>query len=177
MRCISGQSQGSRSMRKRWLRAFALLSVACVNTAWLPASSASPMPVDSIAPKDKEMPGTGRLGGTHRSEAPLVRFGKVVVGDGIPAEVVRRILRQNYGRFRLCYEAGLKRNAELRGSVALRFVIEVNGSLSNVSAEGSTVPDREVVGCVVKAVRGLSFPKPEGAKVSVFSELQLFPPS
>jgi hypothetical protein len=181
MRFISGQTQGARRSGKRWSRAFALLSIACMETASIEASRASPMPLDSIAPKDKEMPapvptpGKGRLGGTHRTKAPIVRFGKVVVGDGMSAELVRRVVRQNYGRYRLCYEAGLKRNPKLQGSVSLRFVIELDSRVSSVSAEGSALSDSEVVQCCVKASTGFSFPRPEREKVNVFFELLLFP--
>ena len=41
----------------------------------------------------------------------------------IPAEVIQRIVRQNFGRFRLCYENGLRNNPNLQGRVAVSFVI------------------------------------------------------
>ena len=62
--------------------------------------------------------GHGRLLGGHRSKAPpAIRIGKSVVSGRLPPEVIQRIVRQNYGRFRMCYEQGLARNPNLEGRV------------------------------------------------------------
>ena len=88
-----------------------------------------------------------------------------------------RVVRQNFGRFRLCYEKGLARNAALAGRVELRFVIERDGSVSRaVSGAGSDLPDPEVVGCVTNGLNGVSFPLPEGGPVSVVFPI-LFEPA
>jgi hypothetical protein len=61
--------------------------------------------------------GHGRLGGTHKAKAPKVRMGATSVSGRLPPEVIQRIVRQNYGRLRLCYEAGLRSNPSLQGRV------------------------------------------------------------
>jgi tetratricopeptide (TPR) repeat protein len=76
-------------------------------------------------------------------------------------------VRQNFGRFRLCYEEGLKRNPNLEGRVSARFVIGRDGSVQNASNGGSDIPDSGVVSCVLAAFPGLSFPQPEGGIVTV----------
>lgn len=119
--------------------------------------------------------GHGRLGGTHRAKAPRVRMGVTQVSGRLPGEVIRRIVRQNFGRFRLCYEQGLGRNPNLEGRVTVRFVIGRDGAVSNVSNGGSDLPDSSVVSCVVKAFYGLSFPKPEGGIVTVQYPILLQP--
>jgi hypothetical protein len=119
--------------------------------------------------------GHGRLGGSHRTATPQVRMGDTKVSGRLPPEVIRRIVRQNYGRFRLCYEQGLGRNPNLEGRVTVRFVIGRDGAVSNVSNGGSDLPDSNVVGCVVKAFYGLSFPKPEGGIVTVSYPIMLQP--
>jgi hypothetical protein len=119
--------------------------------------------------------GHGRLGGSHRTKAPQVRMGTTQVSGRLPPEVIRRIVRQNYGRFRLCYEQGLGRNPNLEGRVTVRFVIGRDGAVSNVSNGGSDLPDSNVVNCVVKAFYGLSFPKPEGGIVTVQYPIMLQP--
>jgi hypothetical protein len=119
--------------------------------------------------------GHGRLGGSHRTATPQVRMGETKVSGRLPPEVIRRIVRQNYGRFRLCYEQGLGRNPNLEGRVTVRFVIGRDGAVSNVSNGGSDLPDSNVVNCVVKAFYGLSFPKPEGGIVTVSYPIMLQP--
>ena len=95
------------------------------------------------------------------------RFGGYSVSGRLPPEVIQRIVRQNFGRFRACYEDGLRTNPSLQGRVTVRFVIGRDGAVSNASDGGSDLPDAGVVACVVRAFRGLSFPQPEGGIVTV----------
>ncbi len=119
--------------------------------------------------------GHGRLGGSHRTKPPQVRMGATTVNGRLPPEVIQRIVRQNYGRFRLCYENGLRNNPNLQGRVAVRFVIGRDGSVSNVGNGGSDLPDPGVVQCVIRAYYGLSFPQPEGGIVTVVYPIMFSP--
>jgi len=119
--------------------------------------------------------GHGRLGGSHKTKAPRVRMGATQVSGRLPPEVIQRIVRQNYGRFRMCFEQGLARNPNLEGRVSVRFVIGRDGAVSNVANGGSDLPDSQVVGCVVNAYYGLSFPQPEGGIVTVVYPIMFAP--
>jgi hypothetical protein len=111
--------------------------------------------------------GGGRLGGGERGKAPpKVRMGGTNVTGRLPPEVIQRIVRQNFGRFRLCYENGLRNNPGLAGRVTVRFVIGTDGGVSTVSGSGD-LPDSGVVSCVTRAFYGLNFPQPEGGIVTV----------
>ena len=112
----------------------------------------------------------GHLGlrGSHRVK-PIYDwwdYGTSVVGR-LPPEVIQRIIRQNFGRFRLCYENGLRDNPTLQGRVTVRFVIGRDGSVAGAQNGGSDLSDPAVVSCVVRAFYGLSFPQPEGGIVTV----------
>jgi hypothetical protein len=98
-----------------------------------------------------------------------------VVGGKLPPEVIQRIVRQNFGRFRLCYENGLRNNPGLQGRVAVKFVIDRNGSVSVAADGGSDMPAQDVIGCVVRGFQNLSFPSPEGGMVSVIYPLMFTP--
>ena len=104
--------------------------------------------------------GHGRLGGSHKTSVPQVRMGASMVSGRLPPEVIQRIVRQNFGRFRLCYEKGLAKDPNLAGRVSVRFMIGRGGSVPVASNAGSDLPDAEVVQCVVSAFRGLTFPEP-----------------
>ncbi len=119
--------------------------------------------------------GHGRLGGSHRTRPPQVRMGATTVNGRLPPEVIQRIVRQNYGRFRLCFENGLRNNPNLQGRVSVRFVIGRDGSVSNVGNAGSDLPDPAVVSCVTRAYYGLSFPQPEGGIVTVVYPIMFSP--
>jgi hypothetical protein len=110
----------------------------------------------------------GRHGPGHKTTAPRIRpLGVTSVGGRLPPEVIQRVVRQNFGRFRQCYEDGLRRNPTLEGRVAVRFVIGRDGAVSNAANGGSDLADSSVVSCVIGAYYGLSFPPPEDGIVKV----------
>ncbi|HEU4412620.1 MAG TPA: AgmX/PglI C-terminal domain-containing protein [Polyangiaceae bacterium] len=114
--------------------------------------------------------------GSHKTRAPrLTPVGATVVGGRLAPETVQRIVRQNFGRFRMCYENGLKVNPSLQGRVAVRFVIGRDGAVASVANGGSDLPDAGVVSCVVRSFGSLSFPQPEGGVVTVVYPLTLTP--
>jgi hypothetical protein len=119
--------------------------------------------------------GHGALGKGHVAKAPKIREGAASVNGRLPPEVIQRIVRQNFGRFRLCYEAGLRNNPTLAGRVAVKFVIDRKGAVSLVADGGSDLPDHGVVSCVVRGFGNLSFPEPEGGMVTVVYPISFAP--
>ncbi len=120
--------------------------------------------------------GSGRLGGAHAGHAPSIRQGATTVNGRLPPEVIQRIVRQNFGRFRLCYEDGLSRDPKLAGQVAVKFVIDASGAVSTVRSDPSTtLSDASAVQCIVRAFGNLSFPQPEGGIVTVIYPLVFAP--
>jgi len=83
----------------------------------------------------------------------------------LPPEVIQHIVRQRYAKFRDCYEEGLRRNGKLQGRVAVRFVIERDGTVEKVSSAGSDLPDPAVVQCTIEEYEVLGFPPPEGTGI------------
>ncbi|MCC6521909.1 MAG: AgmX/PglI C-terminal domain-containing protein [Polyangiaceae bacterium] len=118
--------------------------------------------------------GSGRLAGTHRSRPPQVRMGATTVSGRLPPEVVQRVVRMSFGRFRGCYEAALRRNATLAGRVVVRFVIGRDGSVAAAQAEDQ-IGDSEMSACVAGGFRALTFPVPEGGIITVTYPLQFAP--
>jgi hypothetical protein len=107
--------------------------------------------------------------------APIVRIGGGDVSGRIPPEVIQRIVRQNNGRFRLCYENGLRGNPSLQGRVVVRFVISDGGAVMSAANGGSDLPDAGVVSCVTRAFYGLSFPAPDRGIVTVSYPIMFSP--
>jgi hypothetical protein len=123
--------------------------------------------------------GFGRSVGRNKPDrttgVPSVRMATdSTVSGRLPKDVIQRIVRQNYGRFRNCYEMGLRTNPNLEGRVVARFVIGRDGAVSNVSASGD-VPDAAVKSCVASAFYGLSFPSPDNGIVTVSYPIMLTP--
>jgi len=123
------------------------------------------------APKEaSDDPGLGGIGlgslGANR-KPPSLRQGATQVNGRLPPEVIQRIVRQNFGRLRLCYENGLRTDPKLAGRVSVRFVIDRSGAVTSAQDGGSDLPNAGVVACVVRAFGNLSFPQPEGGIVTV----------
>jgi MYXO-CTERM domain-containing protein len=118
--------------------------------------------------------GFGRLGGS----APTIRQTATTVTGKLPPEVVQRIVRQNFGRFRLCYENGLRNNPNLQGKISVKFEIGPKGDVLSAKDSGSDLPDMGVVNCVTRGFSNLSFPEPEDHKnVSVVYPMVFSPGS
>ncbi len=111
--------------------------------------------------------GLGNTGGSPKGKAPTLRQGATQVNGRLPPEVIQRIVRQNFGRLRLCYENGLRTDPKLAGRVSVKFVIDRSGSVSTAQDGGSDLPNAGVVSCVVRAFGKLTFPQPEGGIVTV----------
>ena len=116
--------------------------------------------------------GTGK-----RVAPPKIRAGAANVQGKLAPEVIRRIVRQNFGRFRLCYEKGLMHNPKLAGRIAVSFVIDKHGSIGRVADAGSTLKDPQPKACVLRAFLGLSFPEPEGGGTVVVTYPFTFQPA
>jgi hypothetical protein len=114
--------------------------------------------------------GHGRLGVTHHYRT--VSWGDeglTQVNGRLPPEAIQRIVRQNFGRLRACYETGLERDPSLEGRVAVKFVIDRSGAVAvaELDAASTTLSDAKVTSCVVAQYTRMTFPQPEGGIVTV----------
>ncbi len=64
-------------------------------------------------------------------------------------EVIQRVVRQNDGRFRSCYQRGLQANPNLTGRVMVKFAIDRHGQVAVATDGGSDFPDAAVRRCVI----------------------------
>jgi hypothetical protein len=97
----------------------------------------------------------------------FVRAGELTVNGRLPPEVIKRIVRQHFGKIRLCYENALRRDPRLAGNVVVRFVIDRQGAVASATTGGSTIRDAAMVECVRNVFPSLAFPSPESGTVDV----------
>lgn len=116
-------------------------------------------------------PGGLHGAGTVRDDPPILSR------PGLPPEVVRRIVRQNLGRFRSCYEAALTTDPTVSGTIVARYVIGNDGAVGSSANAGSTAPDPALVACVLAGLRRLAFPSPSGGPLSVTQTFYFLPPT
>lgn len=122
--------------------------------------------------------GGGFVGGARPGVTLRQGLVEVTPASALPKEVIQRIVRQNFGRFRLCYEKALQTNATLEGTVKVKFVIGKDGSVQSASAAGDLGDkDKEMTKCVERGIVGLSFPQPENTPATVVYTIGFFGPN
>lgn len=104
------------------------------------------------------IPGELRLGGGRRI-----------------ADAIRPVLVRLTARIHHCYDAALRGNATLGGTLAVRFVIESNGVVSSATAGDRTVPDPTMVSCVMQTFMALRFPESMGSSTTATYTLRFVP--
>jgi tetratricopeptide (TPR) repeat protein len=119
--------------------------------------------------------GRGRVPGAHVAKAVSLRIAEVTVTGRLLPDAIQLVVRRNFGRFRACYEQGLRGNRKLEGRVVTKFVIGRDGAVSESIDAGSELPDTKVVACIVQAFRELTFAPPVGGIATVTYPLVLHP--
>jgi hypothetical protein len=128
-----------------------------------------------VGPCDGVGMGRGHTARQHVPHFKGPRYLDMKSNGHLPSEVIQRIVRQNDGRYRFCYENGLKTNPNLQGRVTVRFVIDRGGSVALAADAGSDIPDEGVRRCVVSSFTALSFPAPDSGVVTVVYPLVFSP--
>jgi hypothetical protein len=85
----------------------------------------------------------------------------------IDPELIGAAVRDNSRHFQLCYQAARERNPGLAGQLAVRFVINPDGSVGQAALVESSLP-ADVSKCVVGAFSNLKLPKQESAVVAQY---------
>jgi hypothetical protein len=121
-----------------------------------PANGIAAGPIETGGAKvtrdDADGFGAARVASVHRKAT------EVLAARDSAGEAIQRIVRANSGRFRVCYEAGLRSNPNLEGRVVAKLVIDSSGNVVVASDGGSDLPDADVVSCVVRGFANLAFP-------------------
>ncbi|TVR02207.1 MAG: TonB family protein [Deltaproteobacteria bacterium] len=91
--------------------------------------------------------------------------GNPEVRGQLDREIIQRVIREHRREIRACYEAELQRNENLRGRVAIEFVIAPDGSVASAQVAESSLNSREVENCVTNRMRRWRFPEPRGGGI------------
>ena len=78
----------------------------------------------------------------------------------VDAQAVEGLVRAQGRELQGCYEFALRGDPTLRGTVRVRFVVSVDGRLTEADARPSTEGLRAVGHCILGHLRGLRFPRP-----------------
>ncbi len=89
-------------------------------------------------------------------------------GDRIPPETVQAVVRAHYDDLIACYVAGRAKNPALAGVVRVKLVAGSDGVTMAATEEKSTLPDQEVVQCVLGALEKVTYPRGGGPLTVVY---------
>lgn len=97
------------------------------------------------------------------------RAAGVLLEPGSPGRLsvseIESVAEHGFRLYGFCLREGLNRDIRLNGRVELRFTIDDDGSVRNVSDAGSDLGDFGVIDCVAEAFYALRFPEPDGGSV------------
>lgn len=107
-----------------------------------------------------------------REESPATALTTNPEGRLVP-EAIENVVRANSAAIASCYDVAQRRNAKLTGNVTIKYVIGEDGDTKGAADEGSTLPDREVVDCVIGVFRQIRYPVSQGGNIAVIYPIQL----
>jgi len=103
-----------------------------------------------------------------QTRKPRIIPQRPAIEGALPMAVIARIIRQNRGGFRYCYERQLNREQGLAGKIKLEFVIGSDGRVVVAQVSESTMGNSAVEACLTKRMKQTRFPRPkDGGSVVV----------
>jgi len=162
--------------QRHWPLAAQTLALSLASIALLIACSGA-APPDATAPAKRPYGYEFRTVSTNdATSGPAVASSQLDPSGRLPPEVIEGNVRANFGDLLACYQTGLAKDPKLAGTVSVRFVLGEGGMTNEVTAEQSTLPDNDVVSCVVGAFRKLTYPESRGGNVTVVYPIEFAPP-
>jgi hypothetical protein len=151
------------------------LCAACGGSAPAP-SSPSPPSTPSTAPTD-----TTPYGYVFEPVSPeMVRKeppppASLPTGPGgrLFSEAIGAVVRTHFDQIERCYDAGKRKNAKLAGVITVQSKFGRDGVPTEVTDEGSTLPDKETVDCVIGVFKALRYPVSRGGPVTFVYPIRL----
>lgn len=88
-------------------------------------------------------------------------------GGGISREAVAKVINDHMDEINACYESALINDSNLLGRIEFEWTILQSGDVGDVKIKSSTVKSSQLHSCIISAIKGWKFPKPNGADVIV----------
>ena len=133
-------------------------------------SEGSSPPAGRLAGKEATR-GVGRLkrarkGGKVRGKVKAISTLAKVQGR-LSRSQVQEVLNKRLGRIQGCYERELLSSPDLSGKITFEWTVTEGGRVDGARVRASSLGSPKVANCILKILRGLRFPSPEGGSVVV----------
>jgi len=113
---------------------------------------------------------SGKLAVSARHEKKIVASASIGAPDvdGVVDQAsISRVVKRHRRAIRRCYEKALKTNPNLRGKIAVTFMITERGRTDMIEISQDTMHEPKVASCIKAVIRRWRFPKPENGSASV----------
>jgi TonB family protein len=110
--------------------------------------------------------------GPKRDEGPPKEI--TTLGDGLPRDVVAKVIRAHFNEIKYCYERELQSHQSLAGKVSVSFTIGPTGEVLESSISESTIGDEAVESCMLARILRWRFPDPAGGGVVTVNHPWIF---
>ena len=109
--------------------------------------------------------GSGTRANLGRKRARTV--GRIRIGSGRSTGFCKRgdsarVVRRRSGAIRSCYQRRLQVKPTLSGKITARWQIAQSGRVASASTVQDTIRDGAVTQCIMRVLRRMTFPRPEG---------------
>jgi hypothetical protein len=114
--------------------------------------------------------GAGGLGRKGDRDVSISTGAAQVMGS-IDKELVRKVIQEHAAQIRYCYEQELALNPKLSGKVAIKWIINADGSASGAQVDtgSTTLQSANVHKCMMARIQSWEFPKPKGGGMAVIT--------
>ena len=116
--------------------------------------------------------GTGKAAWGDKGEARVTTADIVSDEIGIQGEmdpsIIDRLIRNNLGYIKWCYEKQLNVNPDLEGKIVIDFIIGMDGLVKSSRVRNTTMHNQLVESCIARRIRTIRFPSPGAGIVQVF---------
>ena len=82
--------------------------------------------------------------------------------------IIERLIRNNLGYIKWCYERELNITPDLEGKIVVDFIIGPEGLVTSSRVKTSSMHNLKVEKCIARRIRTIRFPSPGAGIVQVF---------
>jgi hypothetical protein len=113
-------------------------------------------------------PAGSGFGAEPSGPRPTMTLTTPKVTGGMEVALVEAVVRRKISQLKYCYQRELQHDPTLAGVVTVRFNIQGDGVVAEVTRKANTFPNDAVATCVLDRFKQMTFPAPaEGGPVSV----------
>ncbi|HVJ65932.1 MAG TPA: TonB family protein [Bdellovibrionota bacterium] len=120
--------------------------------------------------------GVGSLPGKGEFAISTETTGVSVAGS-LSRKEIERVINSHQNEIEFCYQQALARSPSMSGRIMVRATIVTGGKVSAASVGSNSTNDAAFGSCIVNALRGWTFPSPQGGSEASFEWPWLFKPS